>query len=281
MPASAPLDGDAALLRVQGVSKAFGSTHGWWRKAVQTQALRGVSFEVGRGEILGIVGESGSGKSTLARILVGLMEADAGSLEFEGRLLFGPGRKPVPAADRGIQMVFQDPYSSLNPRMTVGAIVAEGLRIRGAESRHVIADRVVETLRLVGFASDDRRRYPHQFSGGQRQRISIARALVLEPRLLIADEAVSALDVSVQMQILNLLLDLQARLKLSIVFITHSIAVVDYLCDRVIVMSRGEIVEQGPTADVIDRPGHAYTRSLIAAAPKLVDARQSVASRQA
>jgi len=256
------------LLRAASIAKTFGGD-GVWSRAAPTAALRDVSFDVARGAILGIVGESGSGKSTLARILVGLTDADAGTLELDGRVLFGPGRRAVPTFARGIQMIFQDPYSSLNPRMTVGAVVAEGLRIRGGLGGAEIAARVTRTLELVGFTADACRRYPHQFSGGQRQRISIARALVLEPKLLIADEAVSALDVSVQMQILNLLLDLQSQLGLSIIFITHNIAVVDYLCDRILVMSRGEIVERGPTAQVIDHPTHSYTRSLIAAAPKI------------
>jgi ABC-type glutathione transport system ATPase component len=259
-----------ALLRAGNVSKTFGRAGRLWGEATPTQALSDVSFEVARGEILGIVGESGSGKSTLARILVGLSDAATGFLELDGRVLFGPGQRSVSAFARGIQMIFQDPYSSLNPRMTAGAAVAEGLHIRGGLGRAEVAARVTRTLELVGFDADARLRYPHQFSGGQRQRISIARTLVLEPKLLIADEAVSALDVSVQMQILNLLLDLRSQLGLSIIFITHNIAVVDYLCDRVLVMCRGEIVERGPTADVIDHPTHSYTRSLIAAAPKIL-----------
>jgi ABC-type glutathione transport system ATPase component len=275
MPASALLRESAptadvpVLLRAGNIFKTFGHGSLLRSRRAATAALHDVSFDIAQGEILGIVGESGSGKSTLGRILVGLIDADTGCLELEGRVLFGPGHRTIPATARGIQIIFQDPYSSLNPRMTVGSIVAEGLRIRGDLPRKDISDRIARTLALVGFAPDALDRYPHQFSGGQRQRISIARALVLEPKLLVADEAVSALDVSVQMQILNVLLDLQMRLGLSIIFITHNIAVVEYLCERVLVMSRGEIVERGRTTDVVDSPSHAYTRNLIAAAPKL------------
>ena len=220
------------------------------------------------GEIFGIVGESGCGKSTLARILVGLEDADAGSLSRGDRTLFAPASPTVPAVRRGIQMVFQDPYASLNPRMSVGDVVAEGLAIAGMSNADRDA-RVAETLSLVGLTPGDASKFPFQFSGGQRQRICIARALVMEPAFLIADEAVSALDVSVQMQILNMLLDLRERIGVSIIFITHDISVVDYICDRVMVVYGGEVVESGKKNAVLDHPENEYTRKLISAVPQI------------
>lgn len=219
---------------------------------------------------MGLLGESGSGKSTLAKIIVGLTAPDRGRLVFDGRVLFGDaGARPVRPSQRHIQMIFQDPYSSLNPRMTVDALIGEGLRISGGLSRGQITERITTCMTLVGLDPADRSRYAHQFSGGQRQRISIARALVMDPKLLIADEAVSALDVSVQMQILNLLLDLRDRIGLSILFITHNLAVVDYLCDRVAVIENGAIIETGATGAVFDEPQQPYTRTLLKAAPLL------------
>lgn len=253
----------------QGIRKVFRRKGGWFNPEEVTVALDGIDINVREGEILGIVGESGCGKSTLARVLVGLTEADDGTLSTYGREIFGPDMKPVPSVRRGIQMVFQDPYASLNPRMRVAEVVGEGLAIAGI-SKRTIRERVVETLKLVGLSESDALKYPFQFSGGQRQRICVARALVMEPRLLIADEAVSALDVSVQMQILNLMLELRDRLGVSIIFITHDIAVVEYLCDRVMVMNCGQVVEQGNTHELIDTPAHDYTRKLIASVPRFV-----------
>ena len=263
-------EGDANLiLQGQGIRKAFRRKGGWLKFSNETVALDGVDIAVREGEILGIVGESGCGKSTLARVMVGLADADDGRLSLDDRPLFGPDMAPVPSVKRGIQMVFQDPYASLNPRMRVADVVGEGLAIAGV-ARSEIRARVNATLELVGLSAQDAVKYPFQFSGGQRQRICVARALVMEPRLLIADEAVSALDVSVQMQILNLMLDLRRRLDVSIVFITHDIAVVEYLCDRVIVMYAGQVIEQGETAHLIDNPSHDYTRRLIASVPRFV-----------
>lgn len=256
------------LLEGRGIRKVFRRAASWFTAANETVALDGVDIEVRSGEILGIVGESGCGKSTLARVMVGLTDADGGTLTLAGRRLFGEGTAPLPPVKRGIQMVFQDPYASLNPRMRVGEVVGEGLAIAGV-SRREIRDRVEKTLSLVGLTPKDALRYPFQFSGGQRQRICVARALVMEPQLLIADEAVSALDVSVQMQILNLFLDLRDRLGVSIVFITHDIAVVEYLCDRVMVMYAGEVVERNTTHALLDAPTHEYTRKLISAVPRL------------
>jgi ABC-type glutathione transport system ATPase component len=257
----------APFVDVRGVSKAFRRRTGLIGPETMTQALNDVSFAIERGEILGMVGESGSGKSTAAKILLGLLEADSGAMTVDGARMFGDGAPSAPSARRGVQMVFQDPYSSLNPRMRVRDAVGEGLLIAGKLSRAEIDKRVVESLAVVGLDRGALAKYPHQFSGGQRQRICIARALILEPRLLIADEPVSALDVSVQMQVLNLLLDLREKLGLTMLFISHDMAVIDYLCDRVVVLYRGEIVETGKTAQVLDEPSHPYTRKLIDARP--------------
>lgn len=259
-----------SVLRADRISKTYPGRGGIFSSRPGVEALSEVSFDVPRGEILGIVGESGCGKSTLARIIVGLEQASGGRLSAGDATLVDVAKGiSVPPAARRIQMVFQDPYSSLNPKMTVTDVVSEGLRIAGERNRRVLADRVSETLRLVGLPPEAGTRYPFQFSGGQRQRIGIARALITEPRLLIADEAVSALDVSVQMQILNLLLDIRDRLGVTILFISHDIGVIDYLCDRIVVLAHGRIVESGAASDVISNPAHAYTRKLIEAVPRI------------
>jgi oligopeptide/dipeptide ABC transporter ATP-binding protein len=257
------------LLEATGVSKSFWRRGGLLRPPVENRALDSVSLDLAPGEILGLVGESGCGKSTFAKVLLGLEAPDSGSLTVGGTCLFAPNRRAVPAAQRGIQMVFQDPYGSLNPRMMVRDLLSEGLRIRGELSRAAIADEVKRHLTLVGLAPDALTKYPHQFSGGQRQRLCIARAIIVKPKVLIADEAASSLDVSVQMQILNLLLDLRDRIGLGIIFISHDMGVIEYLCDRIVVMYRGRIVEEGPAATVLDHPGHPYTGHLIAARPRV------------
>lgn len=261
---------DHPVLRADGLSKTYAGRGGLFSTKPGVTALTDVSFEVPRGEILGIVGESGCGKSTLARIIVGLEQASGGRLASEDRPLVDVAAGiTLPAASRQIQMVFQDPYSSLNPRMTVADVISEGLRIAGERNKRILAERVREMLQLVGLPGEAGSRYPFQFSGGQRQRIGIARALITDPRLLIADEAVSALDVSVQMQILNLLLDIRDRLGLTILFISHDIGVIDYLCDKVIVLAHGRVVESGASSAVISNPEHAYTRKLIQAVPRM------------
>ncbi len=250
------------VLVLDGVGKTYG---GGWRRP-GTVAVADASFTIRRGETLGLVGESGSGKSTLARCVVNLVQADAGTIRFEGtdlRLLSRAGWAPF---RRKIQMVFQDPFASLNPRRRVGDIVAEGPVANGMPRREARA-RAAELLRLVQLDPGAAMRFPHEFSGGQRQRIGIARALAMEPDLLIADEPVSALDVSVQADILRLLEELRARLGLSMLFITHDLRVAAQVCDRVAVMQRGRIVEQGPTQDVFARPQHAYTRALLDSVP--------------
>ena len=250
------------LLKVEGLCHDFGPH----------RAVDGVSFSLEEGEIFGLVGESGSGKTTLGRCIMGLYRPTAGSITFRGHPLTGGARKKS-LADRAagsaspIQMIFQDPMASLDPRMTVGESVAEGLVIRGCRNREENRRRVARMLETVGLQPDCAGRYPHEFSGGQRQRIGIARAVIMEPRLLIADEAVSALDVSVQAQVINLLLDLRQNMGLSILFIAHDLAVVKYLCDRIAVMYLGKLVELAPAQALFDEPLHPYTQSLLSAIP--------------
>jgi len=254
----------APLLEASGLTKYFPARDG--RGTVH--AVDGVSLTLARGETLGIVGESGCGKSTLARLLLRLIEPDSGTIRFDGEDLLGAGRAALRARRRDMQLVFQDPYASLDPRMTVGAIVAEPLAIHRMGTGRQRREKVAELLELVGLGADAATRYPHEFSGGQRQRIGIARAIALEPRLIIADEPVSALDVSIQSQILNLLLELKGRLGLSYIFISHDLAVVEHVSDRVAVMYLGRIVETAPTETLYARPSHPYTQALISAIPQ-------------
>ena len=249
-----------ALLQLDGLEKHFTLSRGlgWSRRTLR--AVDGVSFAIPAGQTLGLVGESGCGKSTLGRVLVGLTEPTGGAIRLEGRPV-RPARSR--SERRAIQMVFQDPYASLDPRMTIHEVVAEPLRINGGYS----PDRVDALLAQVGIAAEAGRRLPAQFSGGQRQRIAIARALALDPRILILDEAVSALDVSIQAQIVNLLRDLQRRMGLTYLFISHDLSVVRHISNLVAVMYLGRIMEIGPRADVLDRPAHPYTQSLLSAVP--------------
>jgi oligopeptide/dipeptide ABC transporter ATP-binding protein len=238
-------------------------------------ALNGVSFTVRRGETLGIVGESGCGKSTLARCLVRLHQPSAGKVSYAGTdvlKLEGAARRGY---HRRVQMVFQDPYSSLNPRMTVRQTLSEAIKFHGLRQGPGIATRIAELLDLVRLPSDAGERYPHEFSGGQRQRIGIARALAVEPECLIADELVSALDVSVQAQIVNLLLELQERLHLTVLFIAHDLRLVRHISHRVAVMYLGKIVELGETEQLFNTPAHPYTAALLKAAPELDPSRRS------
>jgi oligopeptide/dipeptide ABC transporter ATP-binding protein len=273
-------------LRVKGVSKSFPvsrSLSDWaaGKPGVRLRALTDVSFEVAKGETLGIVGESGCGKSTLARCLVRLQEVDQGEIVFDGQDALAHSGEARRRYNRSVQMVFQDPNGSLNPRMTVGESIGEALAVHAVVPRDQIFARVRELLDLVKLPVDAANRRPHEFSGGQRQRIAIARALSVEPSCLIADEPLSALDVSVQAQIVNLFLELQARLGLTLVFITHDLRLVKHVAHRIAVMYLGRIVEIGPAQELFAAPRHPYTQGLIASVPQLepkrLSAREAVA----
>ncbi|HET8620360.1 MAG TPA: ABC transporter ATP-binding protein [Acidimicrobiales bacterium] len=255
------------LLSARGVVKRFDVRGGVFGRAVgSVQAVDRVDLDIYPGEVVGLVGESGCGKSTLGRVLLGLLPADEGTVTFGGRDVVGARGADLRALRREMQLVFQDPFSSLDPRATVGDSIAEGLRAHGVPAARR-RQRVQEVLDLVGLESYHARRYPHQFSGGQRQRIGIARALAVEPRFLVADEPVSALDVSIQSQILNLLRDLQSRLDFTLMFVAHDLAVVEHLCDRVAVMYLGQIAEIGTRDRVFGTPEHPYTEALLSAIP--------------
>ncbi len=260
----------APLLVVDDLHKHYPVRGGIWARTVASvRAVAGVSFSVARGQTLGLVGESGCGKSTLGRTLMRLEEPTAGRVCFDGRDLGQASADELFRLRREIQMVFQDPYSSLNPRMTVGEIVREPLVVHGVGTRAEQADRVRELFATVGLGPDMLGRYPSEFSGGQRQRVGVARALALGPRLIVADEPVSALDVSVQSQVLNLMVRLQRELGLTYVFISHDLSVVEHVSDAVAVMYLGRIVEQGPVDRIFARPAHPYTRALIRAMPSV------------
>lgn len=262
---------DDVLLRATDIVKNFSLRSKKLGQRITVRAVAGVSLEVKRGETLGIVGESGCGKSTLARCLVQLMAVTSGTVEFNGTVLTGLSRRKLRPHRREMQLVFQDPYASLNPRRRVGDIVAEPLRINKYGDATRINDRVGELFRIVGLDPMGLNRYPHEFSGGQRQRIGIARALALNPSLVVADEPVSALDVSVQAQVLNLMADLQEELALTYVFIAHDLGVVRHVSDRVGVMYLGELVELGDAEILYDRPLHPYTEALLSVVPELDD----------
>jgi peptide/nickel transport system ATP-binding protein len=263
----AAADGDL-LLDVKNLRKTYHSGGGFFSKPRVVRAVNDISFTLRRGETLGVVGESGSGKSTLGRCLLKLTEVDGGQVLFRGRDVVPLSASAFRPMRRHMQMVFQDPFASLNPRQTVGRILTDGPVANGVS--YAEAERKArELLDLVGLEPSAFDRYPQEFSGGQRQRVGIARALALDPELLVADESVSALDVSVQAQVLELLQDLQRRLNIAIIFITHDLRIAAQICDRIAVMYRGEIVESGPPEQVFDAPQHAYTQQLIAAIPGL------------
>ena len=261
------------LLDVDKLTKTFWIDRGsFFKKGDPVHAVNKVSLQLRAGENLGIVGESGSGKSTLGRAILRVYDTDGGTVNYTGkngvtRNLATLSETQLRESRRELRMVFQDPMSSLNPRMTVAQLIGEPMLVNGMFDGKALNDRVIELLGLVGLPASAMERYPHAFSGGQRQRIGIARAIALDPRIIIADEATSALDVSIRTQVLDLLLDLQERLDLSFIFISHDIAVIRYFCDRIAVMYRGRIVEEGPTEDVCSNPQHAYTQALLSAVP--------------
>ncbi|MBP0580560.1 ABC transporter ATP-binding protein [Labrys sp. LIt4] len=253
---------DTPLLSVQNLTKHFPARNGRIVHAVED-----VSFDVRRGATVGLVGESGSGKTTAGRSVLRLVEPTSGKAIFDGVDLFGLGAREMLAYRRRLQIVFQDPFSSLNPRMRISAIIGEALDTCGYPRGRARAERVAELLSLVGLSPDYATRFPHEFSGGQRQRVGIARAIAVEPEFIVADEPVSALDVSVQAQVLNLLGDLKKKLGLTMLFIAHDLSVVEYLCDEVVVMYLGRVMERGPSRQVYAAPRHPYTKALLATAP--------------
>jgi oligopeptide/dipeptide ABC transporter ATP-binding protein len=281
-PAMENQSGSEPLLEVRNLVKHFPLTRGilFQHKVGAVQAVDGVSFDVGRGETLGLVGETGCGKSTTARLVMRLLDATSGEVRFDGQDVTRLKGARLKAVRREMQMIFQDPYSSLNPRKTIGSIIGEPFVIHGLEQDKAGRKKAVqELMETVGLNPEHYNRYPHEFSGGQRQRIGVARALALKPKLLIADEPVSALDVSIQAQVLNLLRDLQREFGLALIFIAHDLSVVRHMCDRVAVMYLGKVVEIGTGDDLYGAPRHPYTGALLSAVP-VADPSRHRAERQ-
>ncbi|HWL79766.1 MAG TPA: oligopeptide/dipeptide ABC transporter ATP-binding protein [Roseomonas sp.] len=262
-----------ALIEARGLSKTFPGK-GMFRKTRPVQAVRGIDAAVARGEAVGVVGESGSGKSTLGRLMLGLMPASDGEVLVEGRPLAGLSGAEWRRLRQRLQIVFQDPYGSLDPRRKVGSQIADGIVLHHRASRREVAEKVSALLARVGLDPAHAQRFPHEFSGGQRQRIGIARALATNPDFLVADEPVSALDVSIQAQVVQLLDELRRDLGLALLFISHDLPVVAHLCDRVIVMYLGRVMEEGPAKAIFAAPAHPYTRALLSATPRLDPAKR-------
>ena len=263
------------ILRVQNLKKYFPVRRGFFQKiAGWVQAVDDVSFEIEQGKTLGLVGESGCGKTTVARLILKLLESDQGKIIFRGTDIGNLTEKDMKPLRKEIQIVFQDPFGSLNPRMTAGLSIEEGLRILGIKKGKMREERLEKLLKMVGMSPDSADRYPHEFSGGQRQRICIARALSVNPSLVVCDEPISALDVSIQAQIINLLKDLQDSLGLSYLFISHDLNVVSYLCSTISVMYKGQIMESAPAEELFEAPRHPYTLSLLSAIPDPVPGRR-------
>jgi len=263
MHAPTDLSAEVPLIEVRGLQRHFGS------KERPVRAVDGVSFAIRRGETLGLVGESGSGKSTIGRTVLRLLECTGGQVLYRGDDIGRLSNERMRRLRSKLQIIFQDPYASLNPKMRIGAVLGEALATHGLHRGDGARERrIAELLELVGLHPGHASRYPHEFSGGQRQRIGIARALAVEPEFIVADEPLSALDVSIQAQVINLLADLRERLALTMLFISHDLDVVAYLCDRVVVLYLGHVMEIAPTADLFARPLHPYTRALLAASPK-------------
>jgi peptide/nickel transport system ATP-binding protein len=252
------------LVEVRNLKKYFSGK----QKDAPIRAVDDVSFSIMPGEVLGLVGESGSGKSTVGRTLLRLMESSGGEIRYQGEDISNLSASRMRALRREMQIIFQDPYASLNPRQRVRDIIGEALDTHGLHRGAARATRIAELLQLVGLRSEHGARYPHEFSGGQRQRIGIARALAVEPRFIVADEPVSALDVSIQAQVINLLQDLRQRFNLAMLFISHDLDVVEYICDRVVVLYLGKVMEIAPAAALFERPLHPYSQALLAASPK-------------
>jgi oligopeptide/dipeptide ABC transporter ATP-binding protein len=262
------IQSSTSLLQVTGLKKYFPVRSGIFsRVSAWVKAVDDITLHIKHGETLGLVGESGCGKTTVGRSILRLMEPTAGDITFEGEDLLALKSRELRQARRRMQIIFLDPYSSLNPRMTIGSIVSEPLKIHKIAKGQELQDRVNQLLVKVGLRSEHQSRYPHEFSGGQRQRVGIARALALNPKFIVCDEAVSALDVSIQAQILNLLQDLQKELQLSYLFITHDLNVVQYLADRIAVMYLGKLAEVAPAGDLFSTPKHPYTQALLSANP--------------
>jgi peptide/nickel transport system ATP-binding protein len=263
MHADADTNVDVPLIEVRSVRRYFGA------KDKPVRAVDGVSFAIRRGETLGLVGESGSGKSTIGRTVLRLLECTDGQVLYRGDDIGALSNERMRKLRSKLQIIFQDPYASLNPKMRIGAVLGEALATHGLhQSPGAQAQRIAELLELVGLRAEHASRFPHEFSGGQRQRIGIARALAVEPEFIVADEPLSALDVSIQAQVINLLAELRERLSLTMLFISHDLDVVEYLCDRVVVLYLGHVMEIAPTAELFARPLHPYTRALLAASPK-------------